>query len=115
MIRRTVRMKEIEMPLARNFACTVKARAERDPEFRFGLFEDAVEALLSDDIATGKVLLRHYVNAAGGFEKLAIELGSTPNSLKRMLSDQGNPCADSFLRMIGHLRRQEGAVITLTQ
>ena len=108
-------MKKIEMPLTRNFACTVKARAERDPEFRFGLFEDAIEALLSDDIATGKVLLRHYVNATGGFEKLAAELGRSPTSLSRMFSGQGNPRADSFVHMIGHLKRREGAVVTVTK
>ena len=49
------------MPLTRNFKDTVKARAERDPEFRVGLFVEAIDALLSDDLETGKVLLRDWV------------------------------------------------------
>ena len=99
------------MPLTRNFKDTVKARAERDPEFRFGLFREALEALLSDDLDTGKVLLRDYVNATVGFETLAAELDKSPKSLMRMLSDKGNPRADNLLGMVGHLKRREGAAL----
>ena len=56
------------MPLTKDFKDTIKARAERYPEFRVGLFH---ESLLSDDLETGKVLLRDYVNATVGFETLA--------------------------------------------
>ena len=55
------------MPLTRDFKNTIKARAERDPEFRVGLFREAIDALFSDDLETGKVLLRDYVNATVGF------------------------------------------------
>ena len=99
------------MPLTRDFKDTVKARAERDPEFRVGLFLEAVEALLSDDLETGKALLRDYVNATVGFEALADELGKSPKSLMRMLSDKGNPRADNLLGMIGHLKKREGVVL----
>lgn len=51
------------MPLTKDFKDTIKARAERDPEFRTGLFREAIEALLSDELETGKVLLRDYANA----------------------------------------------------
>ena len=56
------------MPLTRRFKETVKARVERDADFRLGLFREAIEALLSDDLETGKVLLRDYVSATLGFE-----------------------------------------------
>lgn len=59
------------MPLTRNFSDTLKARAERDSEFRFGLFREAIKALLSDDLETGKALLRDCVSATVGFEALA--------------------------------------------
>ncbi len=103
------------MPLTRNFKDTVKARAERDPEFRVGLFREAIEALLRDDLETGKVLLRDYVNATVGFETLAAELDKSPKSLMRMLSDKGNPRADNLLGMIGHLRKREGVVLRIAQ
>ena len=53
--------RRLTIPLTRNFKDTVKARAERDPEFRVGLFVEAIEVLLSDDLETGKVLLRDWV------------------------------------------------------
>ena len=103
------------MPLTRNFKDTVKARAERDPEYRVGLFREAIEALLSDDLETGKVLLRDYVNATVGFETLAAELDKSPKSLMRMLSDKGNPRADNLLGMVGHLRKREGVQLRIAE
>ena len=46
------------MALTRDFRDTIKARAERDPEFRIGLLQEAIEAFLDADLETGKVLLR---------------------------------------------------------
>lgn len=103
------------MALTRDFKKTVKSRAERDPEFRAGLFREAIEALMSDDVETGKVLLRDYVNATVGFEALAVELDKSPKSLMRMLSDKGNPRADNLLGMLGHLKKREGVTFTLTR
>ena len=84
------------MPLTKDFKDTIKARAERDPEFRAGLFREAIEAMLSDDLETGKVLLRDYVNATVGFEALAQDMDKDPKSLMRMLSAKGNPRADNL-------------------
>ena len=101
------------MPLTRRFKDTVKERAERDPEFRIGLFREAIEALLSDDLETGKVLLRDYVNATVGFETLATELDKDPKSLMRMLSAKGNPRADNLLAMVARLKQREGVTFTV--
>lgn len=101
------------MPLTKSFKDTVKARAERDPEFRIGLFREAIEALFSDDLETGKVLLRDYVNATVGFETLASELDKDPKSLMRMLSAKGNPRADNLLAMVARLKQREGVTFTV--
>lgn len=103
------------MPLTKNFKNTVQARAERDPEFRVGLFREAIEALLSDDLETGKVLLRDYVNATVGFDALAEEMEKNPKSLMRMLSDKGNPRADNLLAMVARLKQREGVTFSLTR
>ncbi|MYB75753.1 MAG: transcriptional regulator [Chloroflexi bacterium] len=102
------------MPLTKNFKTTIKARAERDPEFRVGLFREAVEALLSDDLETGKVLLRDYVNATIGFETLAKDMQKDPKSLMRMLSAQGNPRAENLLGMVARLKQREGLSFALS-
>lgn len=96
------------MALTRSFKETIKARAERDPEFRTGLFREAIEAMLSDDLETGKVLLRDYVNATVGFEALAKDMDKDPKSLMRMLSAKGNPRADNLLAMVSKLKQREG-------
>ena len=97
------------MPLTRNFKATIKARADRDPAFRLGLlFQEALDAFLSGDIGTGKVLLRDYMNATVGFERLAKDLEKNPKSLMRMLSNQGNPRADNLFAVMAHLKSREG-------
>jgi hypothetical protein len=59
------------MALTRSFRETVKARAERDPAFRVGLLEGAVEAMLRGVFFEGKILRRYFVNATCGFAALA--------------------------------------------
>jgi len=51
------------MPLTRNFNDTVKARADRDPDFRAALLIEAIEEMLAGDVVTGKAVLRDYINA----------------------------------------------------
>jgi DNA-binding phage protein len=101
------------MALTRDFKETIQARAQRDPAFRRGLFQEAIEAFLNNDAETGKLLLRDYVNATVGFEKLGAYLHKSPKSLMRMLSSQGNPRADNLFAVVGHLRKQEGVAFTM--
>lgn len=96
------------MALTRSFKNTVKARAERDPKFRIALLEEALEALLSADLETGKLLLRDYVNATMGFEELGNRLDKSPKSLMRMLSAEGNPRANNLFAVVAHLKDREG-------
>ena len=103
------------MALTRSFKDTIKARADRDPAFRVGLFKEAIEALLSDDLETGKLLLRDYVNATVGFDVLAQDMQKDPKSLMRMLSAKGNPRADNLLAMVARLKQREGVTFTVTQ
>ena len=103
------------MALTRSFKDTIKARADRDPTFRVGLFKEAIEALLSDDLETGKLLLRDYVNATVGFDTLAHDMQKDPKSLMRMLSAKGNPRADNLLAMVARLKQREGVTFTITQ
>ncbi len=102
------------MALTKSFRDTIKARAERDPAFRVGLFKEAIEAMLSDDLETGKLLLRDYVNATVGFDALAQDMQKDPKSLMRMLSAKGNPRADNLLAMVARLKQREGIGLSMT-
>lgn len=101
------------MPLTRNFKETVKARADRDPAFRIGLFQEALDAFLEGDIETGKIVLRDYVNATVGFEGLGEALDKNPKNLMRMLGPKGNPRADNLFALLAHLKSQENVQFSL--
>jgi DNA-binding phage protein len=96
------------MALTRDFKETVKARVSADLAFRAALLTEAVELLLSGDVATGKALLRDYINATIGFESLADEVGTPSKSLMRMFSAKGNPRADNVFSVISHLQHKTG-------
>jgi DNA-binding phage protein len=101
------------MALTRSFKETVKARAERDPEFRAGILEEAIEALLHSELDVCKLLLRDYVNATIGFEALAKATHKSLKSLMRMLSADGNPRADNLFSVIAHLLKNEGIALNI--
>lgn len=96
------------MALTREFKDTIQARAQRDPAFRDALLAEGVDALLSGDVDTGKVVLRDYINATLGFEKLATATGTPSKSLIRMFSRAGNPNARNLFGVLGELQRQSG-------
>lgn len=96
------------MPLTRSFKETVKARAERDPAFRDALLTEAVDQFLAGDLATGKAVLRDYINATMGFEQLAAETGSSSKSLMRMLSPAGNPTASNLFAVLQTVQKAAG-------
>ena len=93
------------MALTKEFRQTVKARAERDRAFRDALLTEAVEQLLAGELEEGKAVLRDYINATVGFEKLGKATGTPPKSLMRMLGPSGNPRASNLLAVIGELQR----------
>ena len=96
------------MALTRSFKETVKARAERDLAFRDALLTEAVDQFLAGDLNTGKAVLRDYINATIGFERLAQETGSSSKSLMRMLSPSGNPTASNLFAVLHSIQRATG-------
>jgi DNA-binding phage protein len=96
------------MALTRDFRQTVQARVHRDPAFRRGLLQEAIESLLSADIALGKELLRDYINATVGFPNLAQHTGLHVKTLHQMFGPKGNPTASNLFEIVAYLQRKEG-------
>jgi DNA-binding phage protein len=96
------------MALTRDFKNTIKERVERDPKFRAALFTEAVQQLLAGDVKVGKAVLRDYINATVGFERLARETGTPAKSLMRMFGPKGNPRADNLFAVISRLQKASG-------
>jgi DNA-binding phage protein len=92
----------------RSFDETVRARAACDEAFRGALLAEGVDALLVGDLETGKSILRDYINATIGFDKLAEETGTPAKSLKSMLGPRGNPNARNLLSVIHRLQSASG-------
>jgi hypothetical protein len=82
-----------------------------DPAFREALIQEAVEAMLAGDVETGKIILRDYIKATDGFEKLGRAIGTPPKSLIRMFGPRGNPQARNLFGVIGYLQKRDGLTL----
>jgi len=101
------------MVLTRDFRETIRERAQREPAFRQSLLREGMQLLNDGDFATGRAILRNYINATIGFPELS-RLTKIPSpSLHRMFGPSGNPRAENLFGVIGHLRRMEGVNIEL--
>jgi len=98
----------MKMALTRDFRETVQARVKCDPAFRQGLLSEAIESLLSGEVALGKELLRDYVNATVGFSKLAAHTKIHVKTLHQMLGPNGNPTASHLFGIVAYLQHREG-------
>ena len=96
------------MPLTRDFKETIRDRAQRDSKFRKELLREALEAMLSGEIAVAKTILRDYINATVGFSGLAKATRIPPKSLMRMFGPTGNPRADNLFEVVSFLQHREG-------
>jgi len=101
------------MALTKDFRETILARAQREPAFRQSLLREGLELINNGDFATGRAILRNYINATIGFSTLA-DLTHIPSpSLQRMFGPRGNPRAENLFGVIAHLQRQEGIEVEL--
>jgi hypothetical protein len=63
----------------------------------------------------GKAILRDYIKATVGFEKLGEATGTQPKSLIRMFGPRGNPQARNLFGIIGYLQKQAGVELHVSQ
>lgn len=96
------------MPLTRDFRKRIWDRAQRDPAFKNGLLQEAINEFLSGNVESGKELMRAYINASIAFPVLAHKLHKTDKSLQRMLSPKGNPTMTNFCAILKAVQKTEG-------
>jgi hypothetical protein len=104
----------ITMPLTRDFKETIRARAKRDRAFRNALLRESVECVSRGDLATGKAVLRDYVNATVGFQNLEKRTLIPAKSRMRMLGPKGSPSAANLSRLLAALQKTEGVQMELS-
>jgi hypothetical protein len=103
------------MPLTQDFKNTIQARIQKDPAFRNQLLQEGVECLLSGDLETGKAILRDYINATIGFEKLSDLTQKPSKSLMRMFGPNGNPRARNLFEVIAQLQKSGGLRLSINR
>jgi len=96
------------MARTKPFSELVQARVKTDKKFAEALLREGIDAMLSGDVDTGKTILRDYIKATVGFEKLAEATGAPPKSLIRMFGPRGNPQARNLFSVISYLQKRAG-------
>ena len=96
------------MARTRDFKELVQHHVATDPAFAEALLREGVETMLSGDVETGKTILRDYIKATVGFEKLGAATGAPPKSLIRMFGPRGNPQAKNLFSVLGYLQKRAG-------
>jgi DNA-binding phage protein len=96
------------MARTKSFRRLVEQHVKTDPKFAQALLVEGIDAMLSGDVDTGKILLRDYIKATVGFEKLGVATGAPPKSLIRMFGPRGNPQARNLFSVIGYLQKRAG-------
>jgi hypothetical protein len=96
------------MAKTKSFKELVRNQVKADKKFAEALLREGIDAMLSGDVETGKTILRDYIKATVGFEKLGAATGAPPKSLIRMFSPRGNPQAKNLFNVIGYLQKRAG-------
>jgi hypothetical protein len=92
----------------------VQRYAAVDPVFSAAQLREGIDTMLTGDIDTGRAILRHYIKATIGFEKLREATDTPPKSLIRMFGPRGNPQARNLFSVLGYLQKQAGLQLHVT-
>ena len=80
-----------------------------DPDLCEALLREGIDTMLAGDVEAGKSILRDYIKATIGFEKLGeAMIGTQPKSLIRMFGPRGNPQAKNLFTVLGCLQKRAG-------
>jgi len=79
-----------------------------DPLMRLASLRDSLGAFFGGDFEGGKLHLRDVVKYGIGYEALASELGTSIQSINRMLSRRGNPTSSHLFAILRAIRKYEG-------
>jgi hypothetical protein len=96
------------MARTKSFRTLVQRHVKTDKKFAEALLREGIDALLSGEVDAGRTILRDYIKATVGFEKLGAATGAPPKSLIRMFGPRGNPQAKNLFGVIGYLQKRAG-------
>jgi hypothetical protein len=102
------------MAVTKSFKELLQRRVAKDTDFADELLCKGIDTLLAGDVETGKVILRDYIKATVGFEKLGEATYTPAKNLMRLFSPSGNPRALNLFGIIGYLQKRAGIELRVT-
>lgn len=103
------------MATTKGFKELVQRRMAQDAEFATALLREGIDTMLTGDVDTGKAILRDYIKATVGFEKLGEATDTPAKSLIRMFGPRGNPQARNLFGVIGYLQKRAGIELHIAE
>ncbi len=107
-------MERQKVARTKSFRDLVEQHVKSDSKFAEALLREGIDAMLSGDLDTGKTIMRDYIKATVGFEKLGAATDTPPKSLIRMFGPRGNPQARNLFSVIGYLQKRAGVRLHVT-
>ena len=101
------------MGTTKDFNETVRADLQNSAEYRRATLREAVGAVVSGDVETGKSVLRKYINGTLGFVALGEAVGRSSKTLMQMLGPRGNPTITNFFDLVTYLQKIEGSSLAV--
>jgi hypothetical protein len=101
------------MGTTKDFNETVRADLQNSAEYRRSFLREAVGAVVSGDVETGKSVLRKYINGTLGFVALGEAVGRSSKTLMQMLGPKGNPTITNFFEIVSYLQKIEGSSLAV--
>lgn len=83
----------------------LERRIRREPALGQALLHEAVQALIDNEVAVAKGLIRDVIKATIGYRELARRTGTAGPSLARMFGPKGNPTAANLFNILAQLQR----------
>jgi hypothetical protein len=103
------------MGTTKDFNETVRADLQHSAEYRRAFLREAVGAVVSGDVETGKSVLRKYINGTVGFVALGEAVGRSSKTLMQMLGPRGNPTITNFFEIVTYLQKLEGSTLAVIE
>jgi len=94
------------MARTKSFKDLVQQNVKADRKFAEALLREGIDAMLGGALDTGKTILRDYIKATVGFEKLGAATGAPPKSLIGTFGPRSNPQAKNLFSVIGYLQKR---------
>lgn len=107
-------MKASKVPPAVAYEPVAQDMLRRDPAFAAALLEEAMQALVGNELPVARNLIRHLIKGGIGYPELSRQTGTPQTSLVRMFGPKGNPTLANAAAVLAALQRHIGVRLRVT-